>query len=745
MQNVASGKRLLFAGLVFRILLLSACSRVDVPTDSGEAEIAPSANEIVDQFLDAWEREDYATMYSLISPRGRTEYDLEAFTRIYSAAAAQIRLVSLEADVSDISTYGLTTVVEYQVTFHSGLFGEIVDSGRIIRLIETPEGWRVAWSTMDIFDGLAESTRLEFRPLVPARGNIYDRNGLPLAEEDGQTVQLYVSQNRIPNYDDCLNTLSRVLHLEVSTLDIRMQQYLPDTRFVIGETDPETYEREAAALTQSCGADTTARAARRYFGEIAPHVVGYVGPIRPEQEQDYQAQGYPPDALVGQEGIEKTFDAQLAGKMGGQLIIVAPTGEIIREITEIPAVSGEDVYLTLDRNLQTSVQQAFVEAYNTAQPTWGATSPGGAAVVMNVRTGEILAMVSYPGFDPGLFTPDSPIISREQAIMAVQSDPRTPLFNRATVAQYPAGSVFKIVSTAAGLDSGIYTPETGFDCQGRWYGAEYGDVLPYRTDWNPEGHGYVNFAQALTYSCDPYYWQLGVELHKRNPQLLAEYARQLGLGVATGQEDITESTGVIPDAEYMRRINQRDWTLADTLNLVIGQGDTQVTPLQITRMVTAVANGGTLYQPLLVSMSQLAGTFSVAEQLPRPATLGYSPTTFDTIREAMCNVTLDPKGTARFVFEEWYPYQASNGHNITVCGKTGTAQTGDANTPPQAWFVAFAPQENPEIAVTVVVENSCEGSEAAAPIVRRIIEDYFGMPHSVWPPLWQEGCTSLGE
>ncbi|MBI5957228.1 MAG: hypothetical protein HY866_00740 [Chloroflexi bacterium] len=172
----------------------------------------------------------------------------------------------------------------------------------------------------------------------------------------------------------------------------------------------------------------------------------------------------------------------------------------------------------------------------------------------------------------------------------------------------------------------------------------------------------------------------------------------------------------------------------------------QITPLQVARMVAAIANGGTLFRPLLVSRVQSSGTNSVYTAQPAPSsTLGYSPVVFDTIRQAMCNVTLDSKGTARFVFEEWYRFQGNNGYNIVVCGKTGTAQTGDENTPPQAWFAAFAPQNDPEIAIVVIVENSCEGSEVAAPIVRRIVEDYYGMSHSEWPPLWQTGCSILGE
>ncbi|MBI5957229.1 MAG: hypothetical protein HY866_00745 [Chloroflexi bacterium] len=508
--------------------------------------------------MDAWGKTYYSTMYNLISPNDQKVYSQETFAQIYSDVATQMTLRSLESVISGSTRQGTTAIIQYGVTFNSQMLGEIVDSDRVMRLIETPEGWRIAWSTMDIFDTLAEGTRLELRQTTPPRGNIYDRNGQVLAAQDGQAVLLYIIKNDISDYESCVTALSRVLHLEISDLEARMNQFLPETRFLVGDTDLETYQIEGQALAQLCGVETDAWTTRRYFGELAPHIIGYVSPVRPDQVEEYQSRGYPPDALIGQEGVERSYEQDLAGKIGGKLVIVALTGEILREIGEVPFVPGQDVYLTLDRNLQAAVQQAFVDAYNLAQPTWGKRSPGGAAVVMNVRTGEILAMVSYPGFDPGLFNPDSPVPNRTQVISAIENDPRAPLINRAATGQYPAGSIFKIVSTAAGLDSGIYTPDTKTDCGARWYGQELGDVLPYRTNWNPEDQGVLNFTQALAYSCDPYYWQLGVVLQYQAPGLLAEYAHQMGLGILTGQEDIVENVGLIPDPEYMLRVNQRD-------------------------------------------------------------------------------------------------------------------------------------------------------------------------------------------
>jgi penicillin-binding protein 2 len=753
---MSSHKRLFFAATVaaIGIGLLTACNSTSAnsPGGSGGPNVSSpltleQADQVAETFLKAWEETDYATMYSLISPNSRDAYNDAKFAEEYDLAATQITLNTLETSITSSLRQGTTAVIQYDVLFHSELFGDITDSARTMRLIETPEGWRVAWSRMDIFADLAEGARLDRVQTLPNRGNIYDRNGKVLVDQEGRSIVVYLVKQDIPNETACIQLLSRIMRREYSDLQALFDQYYPETRFFVGELDPETYQAEEANLLQACDVgddqfDTYTRRTRRYWGELAPHIIGYVSQIQPEQLAEYQRKGYPQDALIGQAGVEQAYEEYLAGKPGAELKIVAPTGETVRKIAQANPEPGQSVYLTIDRDLQEAVQNAFYEAYSFAGPTWARTSHGAAAVVMDVKTGEILAMVSYPWFDPGLFNPDSPVPNRAEAIGALESDPSTPMVNRATAGSYPAGSIFKIVSTAAGLDSGIYTRDTWYTCVGSWSNPE--DALPRRTDWiYPGAHGTINFQQALTYSCDAYYWELGVNLHKADPNLLPNYAYKMGLGVSTGQDVLPEEVGYIPNpADHFRR-NAVSWALGDTANLVIGQGQMQITPLQITRMVAAVANGGKLWQPLFVSRAELIGEPpSYTAQPTALSALDFAPSTFETIREGLCQVTLDPNGTARYMFEDWYAFQRTD---VVVCGKTGTAQTGGETTRPQAWFAAFAPQDDPEIAVTVIVENSCEGSEVSAPIVRRIVEDYYGMPHGEWPPLWQTGCFDLGE
>ncbi|MCD4685757.1 MAG: hypothetical protein K8S97_07460, partial [Anaerolineae bacterium] len=556
--------------LIVATLVLSACDNdgntptVNSGLDSGLQLSLADAEQVAETFLTAWVAGDFATMYTLTSPNSREAYTETAFIAEYQNAALDITLNSLETQITSSLRQGATAAILYDVVFQAEMFGVIEDPGRTMRLIETPEGWRVAWSRMDIFAEMAEGARLHRAQTLPNRGNIYDRNGQVLVDQNGRSVGLYLVQQEIRNYNGCINLLSRLLRREYVEIEAKFIGWAPETRFPIGEIDAEMYQREEGSLISLCGIgddnlDTLPRNTRRYFGELAAHIIGYIGPLSPEQTIEYERRGYPRNALIGQSGIEATYEDYLAGKPGGVLMITSPTGGTLRVIAETTPEPGQSVYLSIDRDLQEAVQNAFIEAYNESTPTWAQTSRGAAAVVMDVRTGEILAAVSYPSYDPSLFNPDS-LLSNEArgaAITALNADPRAPLLNRVTQSRLPAASVFKIVSTAAGLDSGVYTPETAITCTGQWYGEEWGDGLPFRTDWLETGHGYVDFRHALTYSCDPYYWELGANMHQVDPQMLTQYAYDMGLGVATGQTDLPEEIGQIPNEQLIFRTDAR--------------------------------------------------------------------------------------------------------------------------------------------------------------------------------------------
>lgn len=686
-------------------------------------------------FLDAWSRQDYTTMYNLLSPTARTIYTQSEFVLAYQNVWRDLELQSLVWQQKEVSTHGTTVLFKYDLTFASANVGDFTDPNRLIRLVPSNEGMRVAWSLMDIFEDWSSGIQMRIDYTLPTRGNIYDSQGRALVTQDGVAVAIYVARNRIPNESQCIEELKSLLGREVSDLAKFFGRYNLDTEFFVSDIDSETLQIHRQALQSACRpTNLIQHSTRRYFGNIAPQLIGYVGSIPAEQAEQYR--DYPSDALVGLMGIESAWEEQLRGTIGSRVSLFSMMNEPVRVITEQPSIPGQDIYLTIDRELQQEIVQAFADAYTLAESTWAATSLGGAAIVLDVDTGAVLAMVSYPGFDPEVFNPQNPYFDPLQEIQTYALDPRRPMLNHVTQAQLPLGSVFKLVSSIAGADSGVVPINTTFACNDKWYGANFGDSLPYRTDWYVGGRGMIDGKQAIIYSCNPYYWQMAVSLDATDSNLLPHYANLFGLGKDTGINGVEEESGFIPSPLGLENRGQA-WSLPSALNLIIGQGEVMVNPLQVVRMVAAIANGGKLFIPYVVQQVGRPNEIPSFLFTPEFTALDVNPEILTDVRDAMCKVTTE--GTAAFVFSEWYEFQTDEPF---ICGKTGTAQSSD-NQPPHAWFASFAPANDPEIAVVVVVENSCEGSEVAAPLARRVYEIYYDLPYSEWPPLWQSGCTSL--
>lgn len=730
--------------LMLLMLVCSACGSSGNDFLGIENEPTPivdrqAAIQIVNTFLEAWTQQDYTTMYAQLSPKAQQAYSPADFIELYQERIwNDLRLEELDWERHQVETQGTTVLVRYSLTFKSSILGEFTDAERLMRVIPTEVGLRIAWSRMDIFEGWSSGARLEVERIMPTRGNIYDRHGKPLAEQNGTALSVYLVRQEIPSEERCIGVLINLLGREYDDIQAQLNQYAPDTLFYVGEADQELMSIHQQTLASFCRPNRIdERSTRRYFGAAAPHVVGYVQQIPADKADEYDERGYPVDALVGVSGIELTYEDTLRGTIGSRLILYSVTDEPIRVLAETPSVPGQDVYLTLDRDLQRATLEAFAEAYSLSQPTWGQTSPGGAAVAIDVRTGAIRAMVSYPSFDPAVFNPDSPYFDPGSVILAYSSDLRRPLLNRATLGSYPLGSVFKLVSSVAAANSGVFPLDTLNVCSGTWYGGSYGDSRELRTDWFPEGHQTQDGRGAIINSCNPYYWQMGVAFNNTDPNLLPTYARMMGLGVRTGITEVQEISGQIPDQEYVTS-QGFTWNIAYMLNLVIGQGDTAVNPLQVSRMVASIANDGQLLKPYLVQEIKSGETPPTYQAVPEVAPLALDPAVLAEIRQAMCDVTT--VGTAAYIFTPWYEYQ---NNAMLVCGKTGTAEAGNNN--PHAWFGSFAPADNPELAIAVIVENSCEGSEVSAPITRRMLEVYYDLPFSVWPTLWQSGCTEIGE
>jgi penicillin-binding protein 2 len=480
--------------------------------------------------------------------------------------------------------------------------------------------------------------------------------------------------------------------------------------------EPAAYDQSHAQLEQICAAQFSSRPTRRYLnGTIAPSIVGTVGYPDEAQLPAIEAAGFTGDSILGKSGIEQSWDETLRGQPGGRLVIVSSSGNILREVARTVSRPPESIWLTIDSDLQAHVMQIIDSAYKAGKDGWASASKGAAAVIMDVHTGEILAMVSYPTYDANAFSP-FPDIGKDaanQVIAQLQADTRRPLLNRATQGVYPLGSVMKTVSAVAVADSGVYALDERYTCTGIWNR----DITRY--DWFAPGHGTQTLSQAITHSCNPYFYEVGYQMNQFDPYALPSYMRRAGFGALTGLTDIAEESGFIPDPDWKRVNIGIDWSFSDAVNISIGQGEVQVTPLQVARWFAAIANGGTLYRPQLVEKVGILGESPSFVNEPDPmADVNIRPEVFAVLREGLCNVTRRQDGTAEFQFRDYPDLQ-----QIGVCGKTGTAQ--DGTRPTHAWFAAYAPMDDPEIAVVVVAENGGEGSGTAAPIVRDILRYYF--------------------
>ena len=579
------------------------------------------------------------------------------------------------------------------------------------------DDWRVAWTPDDIFPGMASGARLRIELNIPNRANIYDSNGDVLADQNGRIVLINVIRQRIPDYPNCLNALSAALGQPAADVQARLEARPADWLMEVGTIEAQTYIDTHAQLEQFCDARFNDRPVRRYpNGTIAPHILGYVGYPDETSLDTVEAAGFNQASILGRSGIELTWDATLRGQPGGRLTIVSPTGESLRELARSSPQPGESLWLTLDAEFQAQTQQIVADAYTQAKDAWAPGSAGTSVVVMDVNTGAIRAMVSHPTFDNNAYNvfPSMGRAEGQRLIRAYQSDERHPEVNRPVQGLYPLGSVMKTVSAAAVADSGVYALDERYTCTGIWNR----DITRY--DWN-SGHGTLTLAGSLTQSCNPYYYEVGYQLDQVDPWILPTYARRLGFGGSSGLTDLVEETGFVADPDWMRQVRGEAWTFSESVNMAIGQGFLQVTPLQVVRWFSAIANDGSLPRPHLVEQIGLLGETLRPAYEPELTPIGLRPEVLEVIQRGMCDVTTVDWGTATFVFRN-SPLQS-----IGVCGKTGTAQTGGPGTPSHAWFAAYAPRDNPQVAVVVMVETAGQGSEIAAPIARQVLEAYFGM------------------
>lgn len=480
------------------------------------------------------------------------------------------------------------------------------------------------------------------------------------------------------------------------------------------------------------GISISTKAARTYLeGNLASHVIGYTGKIK-EDEYNANKDTYDIDDIIGKTGIESVFEKYLKGEDGEKQIEMSVDGTITGEYVSQNAIAGSDVVLTIDSNLQKVTQEALENCINKIRSggfsqTYDAQ--GGSAVVMNVNTGEVLATASYPTFEPQWFVGG---ISQENWAY-LRDDQRHPQLNKTIQSSYAPGSIFKMVTAIAGLesgaitskekinDTGIYTKyksatKNGFKC---WYYTSYHG-----------GHGYLNVTQALQHSCNYFFYETGDRMGIDN---LAKYALHFGLGKKTGIELPSEKSGDVASRETYAKIRDgKTIGPGDVLNASIGQGDNNFTPMQIAKYISSVANGGTIVNPTIVkSVLNSDGTEVSKEEIREYVNqklgnentddgISVNPENIAIAKEGMRMAASEAGGTAYNIFKNF---------NIEVAGKTGSAEAGKdkaGNDIVNAWFVCFAPFENPEVAVVVMIENGGHGNYAAE-VARDILTQYFGM------------------
>ena len=555
----------------------------------------------------------------------------------------------------------------------------------------------------------SEDNSIRLRKIVPIRGVIMDTHREILADSQYSFDVLFVPgrSGDIQSVADRLGFLYRKASLDFAREALtagKLRPYVPVKL-------EKNISREKLAIVETHtldlpGVSVDVVPIRRYSGgEMMAHLIGYTGEISREELDKDESETYTPGDLIGKSGIEKYLDTYLRGVSGIEQIEVNVLGKETKVLGKDDPEPGHNVVLTIDALLQKVAWNAL------------AGRPG-AVVAMSPRDGSVLALVSSPSFNSALFSGG---IS-QQNWKKLSDDPLHPMENRVIAGQYPPASTYKMIVAAAALQEGLITPETSFQCDGFY---ELGN-RKYRC-WHKGGHGRISLHRAIVQSCDVYFYHVGklVGVDK-----LAEYARRFGLGAPTGITLPREKTGLIPTREWKQMRFKEPWQIGETISVSIGQGYNLVTPLQLVTAYSALANGGTVWRPRLIErIEAVDGQVIKAFAPEKTSVVPISVHVIEQLKKALWGVVNEEGGTGR----------AARRRDADVAGKTGTAQVIglpddekarkvkfiSSRYRDHALFVCFAPVNNPEIAIAVIVENAGHGGSAAAPVARKILDAYF--------------------
>ncbi|GCL41761.1 penicillin-binding protein 2 [Dolichospermum planctonicum] len=534
----------------------------------------------------------------------------------------------------------------------------------------------------------AESNRVRIIPKQPERGNIFDRNGKLLASTRyPRSVYLWPMAHKKSSWSVVGPRLAQILEIPQAEIEKTLEESAVNPSSLI-RIARNLNEAQVTALreyeNELPGVEINTEAVRYYpYGKELAHILGYTREITAEQLEKKKAQGYRLGDVMGQMGIEKAYEKLLRGEWGGQQIEVDGSGRPLRVLGTKQAKSGNDLHLTIDLETQIAAEKAL-------------GNRNGAIVAIDPKNGAILAMVSHPGFDPNIFSKQKLSQKDWESLQGSEH----PLVNRA-ISAFPPASTFKIVTTTAALESGQFSPDTVLQTYGSLTigGTRFGE-------WNHAGFGPLGFVGALQWSSDTFFYQIGKRVG--GPTLIS-WTRKYGFGQKTGFEFTTEEAkGLVPDENWKQKVWKRDWTVGDTINMSIGQGALQTTPLQVAVMFAVPANGGYRVQPHLLKDHEEAKSWRES--------LNLKPTTVKVLRAGLRKVVSE--GTGKVLNTPTLP---------PVAGKSGTAEAWRRGVKENhAWFGAYAPADKPEILVVAFAEHSGGGGgSVAAPMILAVMEKHF--------------------
>lgn len=561
--------------------------------------------------------------------------------------------------------------------------------------------WKIQVLDYQRFWQKSEANRIREIVLPPQRGLILTRNGETIIARNIGSFKAFLIRENCRDFEESCQAISSLLGLETDVLKQRIERYSSVPDFVPIVVKEDLADKEVALIEgrkiELPELEVKAELKRNYpFDTVGAHVLGYLLEVSGEELRSEGFRGRHLGDLVGKTGVERQYEDLLCGRSGKQLEVVDSIGRNRGQLARQAPVPGQNITLTIDIDLQKRAEEIL-------------EGREGAVVVLSAKSGEVLAMASYPTFDPNKF------INRftpEEWIKLVES-PEFPLENRAIRGLYAPGSVFKLVMALAGLDSGIITDRTSFQCDGsvRIYQHPF-------SCWYKPGHGPISLYKGIEKSCNIYFYQLGKRM---SIDQIASYAKMFGFGRETGIDIPAEKKGLVPDREWKKRVRQAPWYPGETISVSIGQGPLLVSPLQVAVFTALIANRGRAVTPFLLRYPEKN---SVGRSPIDGRNLSVDPTVFDQVVRGMW-LAVNGEGTAR----------SAQIPGFDICGKTGSTQVigseqaerlakQNIKIKTHAWFSGFAPRDDPEVVVTVLVEHGGGGGETATPLAKQLFNLY---------------------